>query len=83
MISKCEVCEREREVRVGSLQFAPMSIAFCQECLRHNAYPMWTLEYGYGDTPFNELAEWFLDLGSYTQELGYIDGNQVRRLLRA
>lgn len=75
----CDVCDRERDVRVGSLPFAPMSVAFCQECIGQNAYPLWALHTGYDlvDGPDN-AADWFKEMRSYADGL-YIDGAEVLR----
>ena len=39
----CDCCDRDREVGVHSLPFAPMSVASCKECLAANAFPLWSL----------------------------------------
>ena len=80
MKGTCDVCEKTSEVWVGSLPFAPMSVAFCAECLKESAYPLWALHAtveclgGY-----DQAAEWFKELRSYHDGM-YIDGPQVKML---
>lgn len=65
----CDVCLRQRQIGVASLPFAPMSVAFCRECLTNNAYPLWTLhaaiELGGGKAAVGEFAQWFRLSRSY------------------
>lgn len=52
---KCEVCNEEDAVGVASLPFAAYSAAFGKNCLKENAYPIWTLFYLYEDVAnFND-----------------------------
>jgi hypothetical protein len=73
----CDVCGRERRIGVASLPFAAMSVAFCHECLREGAYPLWALHAcaeicgGYAQT-----NEWFQSLRSW-KDGRYIDGPEV------
>lgn len=76
-VGTCDVCQRDREVGVASLPFAPMSVAFCRECLEHNAYPLWALhaQYEMVGGPKN-AADWFKGLSSFVDGQ-YIDGKDV------
>lgn len=79
-LGTCDVCSKETEVGVASLPFAPMSVAFCRECLTHNAYPLWALYAGYDiNSGVEQTAQWFQELGSF-HEGSYIDGAEVKRL---
>lgn len=39
----CEVCQQEHELIVSSLPGMPISIGRCQECLAHDAIPLYLL----------------------------------------
>ena len=73
----CDVCGREREIGVASLPFAPMSVAFCRECLKEDAYPLWALhasaECAGG---YERCVDWFKELRSF-KDGRYIEGNEV------
>lgn len=54
-----------------------MSVAFCHECLRENAYPLWALHAGYDmNGGVSNTAEWFQQLRSW-KDGHYIDGAEV------
>ncbi len=80
MQGTCDVCSREAEVGVASLPFAPMSVAFCHECLKQDAYPLWALHAGADmNEGYDNCADWFKNLCSYWNG-AYIDGDMVRKL---
>ena len=60
----CECCNNESggtEVGVAAIPGVPCSISWCNECLKHNAFPNWVFEHDFifvanGDS--NNLNEW-------------------------
>jgi hypothetical protein len=42
--SKCECCFRERPIVGVASTMAPISIAWCRECLDNHAQPKWIIE---------------------------------------
>lgn len=40
---KCDVCGNAGIKGVASIPFVPMSVAYCEGCLRANAHPWWAL----------------------------------------
>jgi len=79
----CDVCDRDREIGVASLPFAPMSVAFCRECLTQRAYPLWSL-LGLIDMcggP-DEVAAWVHDCKAFKAGV-YIEWEAIVRLHQA
>jgi hypothetical protein len=74
MVSKCDVCQRERQVAVASYPYGAISFAYCIECLQHSAYPKWALEatlleVGGWDQIFDGFGEdnYYFENGEYYQ----------------
>lgn len=78
---KCDTCNKDDgEIGVASLPFAPMSVAFCRDCLKQGAYPLWALHIGIemcGGS--DEVADWFKLMNSFHNGK-YISGKEVMAL---
>lgn len=77
---KCDVCGQDKLVGVASLPFAAMSVAFCRDCLKNKAFPLWALHANAEMCGgYENCADWFKELASYYKG-EYIDGDTVMAL---
>ena len=60
----CQCCNREPAVGVASIPGVPMSIAWCQACIRAEVVPVWVCEFwrDMADGQRNALAPWAHEL---------------------
>lgn len=61
----CNVCNENEAVGVASSWLGPMSNAYCAECLRQQAEPLWMFEYTWEEIG-DEVADWVKILRTYT-----------------
>ena len=78
-LSKCDCCGRGgRVVVVAASCIGPMSMAYCEECIRENAEPEWGFHYLYDHvaTRGEGLDEFIMTLQTYRAGEGYIFWDQ-------
>ena len=79
---KCDTCGKETLVGVASLPFAAMSVAFCRDCLVHNAFPLWAIHANVEMIGgYEHVADWFKQLCSY-HDGRYITAEEVVALYK-